>query len=347
MDVLHVVPRLEGTTIPVEICAAVDDLDGVRSRAVSEEPLPDALPDTIEEASVLSDRCGFDAYGRLLSDVADAFDAVHTHHIRQAAYVGATAATRPILHVNTQHGHLHYTRAERLKNLPGLLTADAIAYNSRSTADSYGAVERLCKVRTTERVVHNGVDMSAVEPYRVEIDEPTIVVTAARLIPRKNLGALIEALEHADGYSLTIIGDGPHRAALERLAEERDLDSRVSFAGYLPDREDVYEVFAGADVFALPSHGEGFCVAAAEAMAVGLPVVVSDIGIFHEVVGEHGIFVDRRSPRSIADALTALRNDPERARRLGRRNGDRIREQFTLAACARGYRDLYRDLRRD
>jgi len=344
MDVLHVVLEMSGTTIPVEIGSALADLDGVTARVVSERPLPDTLPDTIDEAQVLTEHCDFGDYRDLLSAVADEFDVVHTHHVGPAARIGFHAVSHPIVHFNTQHGHLHYTRNEKIKNVPGLLLADSIVYNSRATANSYNTLERLCKACADERVVHNGINMAALEPYRASVDEPTTVVTATRLIPRKNLETLIRAFQQLDGLSLTIVGDGPHRNELRRTARDAGVESQVVFEGYLPDREGVYEVLAAADVFALPSHGEGFCVAVAEAMAVGLPVVVSDIGVFHEVVGEDGVYVDRTSHAAIAAALDDLRQDPDRAALLGDRNRERARNQFTLERCARGYRDAYRDV---
>ena len=73
-------------------------------------------------------------------------------------------------------------------------------------------------------------------------------------------------------------------------------------------------------MFALPSHGEWFCVAVAEGMAIGLPVVVSDIPIFHEVVGDAGVFVDQNSPQSIATAITDLFSDLETAQQIGEQN---------------------------
>lgn len=344
MRVLHVVLNVRGTSIPVEIASALDDLDGVDARIVSVEDPPAHLPDTVDADCLLVDHCGFDDYDALLSNVADEFEAIHTHHVGPAARAGVRASRRPIRHVNTQHGHSHYTTEEKLKNLPGLALADTLVYNSRTTATSYNPFERLLKVRADEHVVHNGVNLSLARPHEASIDTPTTVVTAARLIPRKNLSTLIAALEYAPDLSLEIIGDGPTREDLEATARRSGVASRVEFLGYLPTRSDVYEAYAGADVFALPSHGEGFCVAVAEAMAVGLPVVVSDLPVFHEVVGESGVYVDRSSAEGVADALSDLHSDPERARRLGAANRQRIQDRFSLERSARGYRDVYAEV---
>lgn len=341
MKVLHVLGNISGTTIPVEIASTTDLLPGIEVRMVSHDPLPDELPDTVEAHQVLEGLCDFDDFGALLDHVVDEFDAIHTHTVIEAAKAGFHTERRPIHHVNTQHGHSHYTLPQKVGNLPGLLFADTIVYNSTYTSNSYNVFERAVKFRSHEFVVHNGVDMDAVEPYRATITTPPTLVTAARLIERKNLGTLVRALARTPDVTLRIVGDGPRRSALEREASDAGVQQRVEFLGYLPDREDVYEELAAADAFVLPSYGEGFCVAVAEAMAVGLPVVVSDIPVFHEVVGDAGRYIDHTSTAAIADAITNLFADLENVRRLGEQNRERIQERFTLERCARGYRDVY------
>ncbi len=341
MNVLHILGNISGTTIPVEIASEIDRLSDTKARLVSTDPLPDELPDTVARRQVLESECGIDDFGILLDRVEDEFDIIHTHTVAEAAMAGYHAIRSPLFHVNTQHGHLHYTRSEKLKNLPGLLFADTIIYNSHCTSNSYNAAERLLKSRAAEYVVHNGVNTTVTEPYQATITKPPTIVTAARLIERKNIASLIRALSFTENMSLRIIGDGPHKSTLQQEARAAGVASRIEFLGYLPEREDVYAELARGDVFALPSHGEGFCVAVAEAMAIGLPVVVSDIPIFHEVVGDAGVFVDRNSPEAIATALTDLFADLGTAQRLGEQNRNRIMEQFTLRDCARGYREVY------
>lgn len=341
MNVLHVLLEISGTTIPVEIASAIDSLPAAEADVVSERKLPEQLPDTIDPGQIRTDLCGFSDYGTFVDSVCQEYDVIHTHHIGPAARAGFHALSKPIHHVNTQHGHLHYTRAELLKNAPGLVLADTLVYNSHHTADSYGFLEELLKYRANEFVVHNGVDLDKAGTFRADVGSPPTVVTAARLIERKNIDSLIEAIAHEEGISLRVIGDGPQRDALERTAEGAGVSASVEFLGFLPERRDVYRELAAADVFALPTHGEGFCVAVAEAMAVGLPVVVSDLPIFQEVVGPAGVFVDRHDPVAIADALAELRDDPESARERGRRNRRRIVEEFSLTRCAEGYKDVY------
>lgn len=126
-------------------------------------------------------------------------------------------------------------------------------------------------------VVPNGIDtarIAAVAPAAEEWD----VIFTGRLIREKNVDVLLRALvgvrEERGDLRALIVGDGPERPALERLA--RDLGLAVTFAGFLPRYEDVIAAMKASKVFVLPSTREGFGIAALEAMACGLPVVTTD-----------------------------------------------------------------------
>lgn len=344
MNVLHCIPRITGTSIPVEIAAATQEFTDVEVSIVAEESVDDQVPDTIHPEQILTDWCGFDDYRVLLAGISEEFDIIHTHHIGPAAKIGVQSSPDQIRHVNTQHGHVHYTSKEKIKNIPGLVFADRIIYNSRATAGSYNFFERACKLRTKEDVVYNGVRTSVTDRFRSEIaDEPTKIVTAARLVPRKNIQVLIRSLKHAPEFKLRVVGGGPQRDNLETVARQSGVNSRVEFVGYLHDRKDVYDEFSEADVFVLPSAGEGFCVAVAEAMAIGLPVIISDLQVFHEVVGECGVFVDRTSPRDVAESLRNLQQHPNLARNRGEQSRKRIKREFNLRQCAQNHQEVYED----
>jgi glycosyltransferase involved in cell wall biosynthesis len=113
------------------------------------------------------------------------------------------------------------------------------------------------------------------------------------MVPVESLSALVQVFDSVvDRYphsELIFLRDGPLHGDLEQLARNLQLDSNIQFNREI-SREHAYEVFAQSDLFAIPSHAEGFCVAAVEAMASGLPVAVSNIHIFHEIVGDNGLF---------------------------------------------------------
>ena len=152
---------------------------------------------------------------------------------------------------------------------------------------------------------------------------PFRLVTVAHLNARKNLSALLEAFRAAfDGAPdvlLTIVGDGPRRAALTRQAARLGLGAKVSFLGAQP-RRGVREALWNAHAFVLASRHETFGVVLVEAMATGLPVVATRCGGPEDIVTEAtGCLVPPNAPAALAEALRTMRDrwseyDPDRIR---------------------------------
>lgn len=139
-------------------------------------------------------------------------------------------------------------------------------------------------------------------------DGPTLVF-AGRLTAQKSLDLGIEAARRA-GVALVIAGDGPDRAALERLGHAR-------FLGALP-RERVLELFRAGDAALLSSSWENFPHAVVEALAVGTPMIATRTGGVAEVVtdGENGLVVEPGNIDALTAAIGRLFADPELAARL-------------------------------
>jgi len=172
------------------------------------------------------------------------------------------------------------------------------------------------------------------------------VVTVGRLTSRKRLDLLLEALAHlrAAGQTLplTIVGDGAERPRLERCVTDLRLGGQVRFLGETPpDR--IPETISDADVFAFPALGEGFGLAAAEALLLGVPVVAArDGGGVRDIVPESGAGrLVAPDSREIARAIGELVGDPD-ARRLAAAAGAALRQRLEPAAVAERFEALYR-----
>ncbi|WP_244265054.1 glycosyltransferase [Halorhabdus tiamatea] len=131
---------------------------------------------------------------------------------------------------------------------------------------------------------------------------------------------------------------------LQNTSTKLGLQNDVLFTGYLPRRDDVYGVLKKSEIAVFPSWYEGFCVAAVEAMAAGLPVVVSDIDVFHEVVGDPGVFADPNDPEAFADEIIDLLQHPKKRELLGQEAKERARSEFSLERTAREYSNLYKEV---
>ncbi|HSL81674.1 MAG TPA: glycosyltransferase family 4 protein [Thermoanaerobaculia bacterium] len=137
--------------------------------------------------------------------------------------------------------------------------------------------------------------------------------------------------------------EGRMTPELGRLLADRRLEGTVRFLG---NRSDVPEVLAAGDVFAFPSLYEGIGGAVIEAMALGLPVVCSDLPPLREVVddGESALLVPPEDPPALAAALARILDDPELARRFGRRGREAFLERFSLERGTEEMARLYRAL---
>lgn len=161
-------------------------------------------------------------------------------------------------------------------------------------------------------VVNNGVDLDRVGA--VGAGEALYdLIYVGRLSAHKRVDLLIEAVgllrEEVPGIRCGIVGDGPEMAALSRLVQDRGLEERVEFLGFLDEEEDVVAKFKAARIFVLPSTREGFGMSVLEANACGLPAVVVDAkrSAAADLIteGKNGVLC-RPSASSIASKVAGL-----------------------------------------
>ena len=143
------------------------------------------------------------------------------------------------------------------------------------------------------------------------------------------LHALAELRRRGLSLELKIIGDGSRRPHLERLSRKLGLGDSVIFAGAVGQNE-IPSLYMEADIFCVPSLGEGGPVVAMEAMAVGLPIVASNTGGIPELVehGVTGLLVPPGHPRALADGIERLIRDRALRRRLGAAGREKISHEF-------------------
>jgi len=174
---------------------------------------------------------------------------------------------------------------------------------------------------------------------------PPVIGALARLSPEKGIDLLVRALRDVPDARAVVVGEGPERATLERLARELGVEARLELAGWDPQARDRLADF---DVLALPSRSEGVPLALVEAMLAGVPVVAADVGSVHEVVldGETGILVPADDPSALAAALRRVLDDAELRRHLTERGRALALELFAPASAASAFERLYEEIRR-
>jgi glycosyltransferase involved in cell wall biosynthesis len=281
-------------------------------------------------------RCAF-----LIRAIAARSDVVYATSMLTRAALGAQIARRPLV-VKLATDPAHERAARR-----GLFAGDPDAFQHYDGGVRVAAL-RKARDASVQRAAHvfcpsaylRGLAIGwGVRPERVSVipnpapvlddlaprdelraalglDGPTLVF-AGRLGPQKTLEVALEAVARVDGVTLLLAGDGPERPALEARAHQLGLDTRARFLGP-QSRARVLELFRAADASALSSAYENFPHGVVESLAVGTPVIATDVGGVAEVLrdGENGLLVPPGDPGALADAVRRFFADERLRRRL-------------------------------
>ena len=205
-----------------------------------------------------------------------------------------------------------------------------------------------------------GVDTSEFHPgaggqairERLGLADRPVVVCVSRMVPRKGQDTLIHAwplvLANVPGATLLLVGDGPYRDRLDRMARHLGVASSVIFAG-APSRAELPAYFDAGNVFAMPCRTrrrgldvEGLGMVFLEAAATGLPVVGGDSGNSADAIrdGETGYVVSGRSVADLAERLNRLLTDPGAARAMGEKGVAWVQQEWRWEIIAHRFAEI-------
>ena len=289
------------------------------------------------------------------------FDVIHAHMLvpdgwaaaRLGAAIGvpvvATAHRADVLDVPAQGPRSSARVTEAVESI------DQVCAVSISIGDAAAA---LGTPRRPVRIVANGADTRVFLPRaaseaRARLglpDDGPIVSFVGKLVPRKGVDTLIEAMgllaRRPGGAPLLVAaGIGEMRPGLEAPAAELGVADRVGFVGKIA-HDDVGWWMSAGDVFVLPSLSEGLPTVVCEAMNCGRPVVATAVDGTPEIVrdGETGLLVPPRDPRALADALGRVLDDPDLRGRMSEAALRIGQAEYTWAANARTMTGIYEEL---
>lgn len=251
-------------------------------------------------------------------------------------------------------------RLRIVQRIDGLLARHATyRFHAISNAVAEEGVRALSIDPSIINVVHRGRDATLLgertESRRRYVrtrmgwgTDENIVINVARQDHQKGQLLLLEAFcglrEHVPRTRLVVVGrSGTASAALRRGVEELDLADQVEFLGM---RQDVPDLLAAADCFALTSLYEGFGGVLIEALALEVPVVAFDIPVVREVVGGAARLVPPRDTCRMAQAMVDVICQPATSRIMVRRGRERFEEHFELAQYVKKMHALYRQIAR-
>jgi phosphatidylinositol alpha-1,6-mannosyltransferase len=239
-------------------------------------------------------------------------------------------------------------------------TTDVVTFVSRYTRSRFAAA---FGPAASLEYLPPGVDTDRFRPDpagraelrdRYRLGERPTVVCVSRLVPRKGQDVLIKALgsirRRVDGAALVIVGNGPYLETLRGLARDCGVADHVTFTNAVPGDE-LPAHHALADVFAMPCRTrgagmdvEGLGIVFLEASATGVPVIAGDSGGAPEAVQHNktGLVVDGRSADKVADAVTELLTDRDRAAAMGAAGRQWVTSQWRWDTLAARLADLLR-----
>ena len=237
----------------------------------------------------------------------------------------------------------------------GLHLADRIVAVSQAMAEDYREALGWPAIEVINNCVPVGALPPPIEPGRRGVarkrvgvpEDAFLIVLPARLVPIKGHGVLLESMatlrSEKDWHPYCVaLGEGPERAALEAKARALGLQEIVRFEGVVPQSQ-VFELMQSADAVVLPSLHEPFGIAAAEAMALGVPTVITDAYGFKDLAGRDGaaLLVKPGDSRSLAEALWRLRSEPKLRAELSEKGQARVRSLFDTPIIAAAWMKLF------
>lgn len=290
-------------------------------------------------------------------------DIIHSHlnnsslvGIRAARQSGTTRACATVHNIQLGTQRSRWSLRERLMRVSINVVysqADRVIAVSDEVSD---ALHKSTRIPSQHIVtIPNGVD-----PHRFQLqqdratlrqqlalpaDRP-IIISIGRLTRQKGYPYLLDALAQIPSTERPlslIVGDGPERQALESQAANLQLTQDIMFLG---NRYDIPQLLAAADCFALASLWEGLPLVLLEAMASGLPAVVTEVGGNPQLLkhGETGYLVTAANSAVLSNALRSLLHCPQQRMQMGQAARERFEHYFSLNRFIKDHEQLYRQI---
>ena len=294
---------------------------------------------------------------RLLWRWRDRYDLIHVHGLNYHTFAAVLAGRRlgkPVVVKLANSGpasDITKMREDRQLALSRFMLPVALRCDRFVALNPQVAAELVAAGVTREAIVElpNGVETRLPQRGDFTLHRPACLLQVGRLHPQKGVDTLLRAfallLQRWQGPDLVLrlVGDGPARADLRALAQQLGIASQVDFCG---GHDDVNPWLRQADVFALASRAEGLSNALLEALAAGLPAVVSDVPGNRDVVehGRTGLVCPVDDAAALAEALERVLGDERLRTALGTAGRRAAAERYGIDEVAARYVALYDDL---
>lgn len=290
-------------------------------------------------------------FGQLAAYIRrNGFDIVNAHGWPAVLYTSlASVYARGPRYVLTEHNISNRRRRWKLKPLEYFLYSRYRHVIAVSRAAATGLAQWLPNTAARTSVIYNGIAFDRLHTEspgkaRSQQSDSFQILNPGGLEQHKGIDVLLNALATLNSsYTVCIAGDGSQHAGLQARAVQLGIATRVNFIGF---RSDLPALMQAADVFAIASRREGCPMSLLEAMAVGAPIVATNVGGNPELVRdkECGLIVPVDDAGALAAAIRELCNDRALAQRFGRVARERCETHFTAQQQAAAVAAVYSSL---
>ncbi len=190
-------------------------------------------------------------------------------------------------------------------------------------------------------VIYNGVDLTEFYPKEKTIKEEVRILCVSRLIERKGLQYIIPLLNYlrekaTKKITFTVVGDGPYKDFLIRLARDYECLDMIDFVGH-KNHDELLRYYQDADLFILPSQKEGMPNVVLEAMACGMPIIMSKVEGSRELIKDNGFVIDINNQSDIIEKLLMMINNDDLRIKCGLNSRKLAVEHFSWDRAVSSY----------
>lgn len=362
MKILHIITSLKGGGAEKLLAEAlpVMNKNGIESEVLLLSTGKNIYKKELEENGIMVYETGVKSiYSPMqifkIGPFLKKYDIVHTH-LFPTQYWAIMA--KKIFRIKIPMVTTEHSTNNRRRNRKELRWIERIIYNNYdriiciSKEAKVKLIEWVPKIESRTTVIYNGINLKSIEdakPYNrmkffgeFKINKNSkIILMVSRFSMQKDYKTLINAAKLLpEDYHIILVGKGPLKDEMIYLAESLNISHRVHFLGY---RKDVERIMKSVDLYVQSSHWEGFGIAAAEAMAAGLPVVASDVPGLSEVVGNGGILFPKGNHESLAIKIEEICSSQEKYQKVANKCNMKSKE-FDIEEMVNKYIKEYLEL---
>jgi glycosyltransferase involved in cell wall biosynthesis len=279
---------------------------------------------------------------------------IHGWHLFASSYAGAAAAMLGSKSLGSLRSSFSAFQSSPAQSISTRWLVDAILANSHLAAEKLANLS--WRKRASVYWVPNGLEGRSADRQKVRAElsrlygipmEKILIGGMGRLFPKKNFDGLLKAFagmhEEIPASHLVIVGDGPERASLEKLAKDLAVSEHVTFTGEVPQAQDW---LSGLDIFCFTSVDEGLPNAVMEAAAAGLPITAWDLPFNREIIenGKSALLAAPRDLQGLRIMLVRLCGSSVLREALGAAAREEVLAKFTVERFVDGMNRVYADL---